>query len=241
RMVAQVAFWTMPYGNYLDNASLGAPRRILEFVVGQDPIPPISVEVSRVGMTMWIALDADGVFQVGAYLGTDIFDSRCTNPTLALEYFRELEARHLTAPGFARALSRQSAIWGCPGSTLLARHCEIHVDYELLDIVNAERPRLDGIALATNQTSERLEAMRACLQRDYFDVCVASCEAGVAKPSASYFDLLVDRLSARPDEVFFIDDRPENVAGARKAGLRASCFPRLAGASAMKQLLDSLF
>lgn len=187
-----------------------------------------------------MALDADGVFQVGVHLGVDLFDGKCSCPESTLMRFRRLEASHLVVPGFAAALSNLENVWGCPGSVLLQRHCELDIDFEVLRVVHAARGRFAGVVLATNQTRERLDAMLSFVGKGWFDACVASCEVGAAKPSSRYFEELLTRVRVLPDEVVFIDDRIENVEAARTMGMRGIRFPRLAGAPAMARLLDEL-
>jgi putative hydrolase of the HAD superfamily len=50
---------------------------------------------------------------------------------------------------------------------------------------------------------------------------VISGELGVAKPDPAIWQVLLDRLEAPAGEVLFLDDREENVAAARAAGIRA--------------------
>jgi putative hydrolase of the HAD superfamily len=47
---------------------------------------------------------------------------------------------------------------------------------------------------------------------------------GMIKPEPAIFLAALDALDARPGDVSFIDDRPENVLAARRAGLRATLF-----------------
>lgn len=56
------------------------------------------------------------------------------------------------------------------------------------------------------------------------DPLLASCEIGRVKPDVETFEFAVERLGIPAGDVFFTDDREENVAGARRAGLRAEVF-----------------
>jgi epoxide hydrolase-like predicted phosphatase len=56
---------------------------------------------------------------------------------------------------------------------------------------------------------------------DLVDVIIYSCEVGLAKPDPRIYQLLCDRLAVAPSELVFLDDRPENVHGARELGLHA--------------------
>jgi 2-haloacid dehalogenase len=65
---------------------------------------------------------------------------------------------------------------------------------------------------------------------EWFDGVLLSGEIGVTKPDPRIFAALCDRFGLVAGRTLFVDDRPENVAGAERAGLRALLFtdaPRL--------------
>ena len=51
-----------------------------------------------------------------------------------------------------------------------------------------------------------------------------SYELGCLKPEPSIYRIAIDRAGVLPQEIFFADDRPENVEAARQAGIVATCF-----------------
>ncbi|MGH9918699.1 MAG: HAD family hydrolase [Nitrososphaerales archaeon] len=53
-----------------------------------------------------------------------------------------------------------------------------------------------------------------------FDGFLTSCELGSMKPSATAFERALASLGAKPSEVAFIDDKEENVRGAKDYGIR---------------------
>jgi HAD superfamily hydrolase (TIGR01509 family) len=57
-----------------------------------------------------------------------------------------------------------------------------------------------------------------------FDRILASFHLGVRKPEPAFFHRLLDELGLAPLQVLFVDDRQENVAAARDAGLAAHRF-----------------
>jgi epoxide hydrolase-like predicted phosphatase len=59
---------------------------------------------------------------------------------------------------------------------------------------------------------------------DSFDITVLSCIEGVAKPGREIYDLTLNRLGVPAGQAIFIDDKPENVEGAKKAGLQTIYF-----------------
>ena len=63
-----------------------------------------------------------------------------------------------------------------------------------------------------------------------FDLFVSSCYVGLRKPDERIYRLALDLVQKNPQETCFIDDRPENIEGARKLGMRTILmqnFPQL--------------
>jgi len=56
------------------------------------------------------------------------------------------------------------------------------------------------------------------------DVLVYSHEVGCAKPDPTIYLMACERLRVRPREALFVDDGPNNVAGARAIGMEAIQF-----------------
>ena len=54
---------------------------------------------------------------------------------------------------------------------------------------------------------------------DVVDEMVLSAEVGLAKPDASIYLFAAQKLGVKPEEAIFVDDMPENVTGAIKAGM----------------------
>jgi len=59
---------------------------------------------------------------------------------------------------------------------------------------------------------------------DAFDSMIISAEVGVMKPDARIYQLALATLGVSASESVFIDDFPENVAGAREIGMHAIHF-----------------
>ncbi|HLH40471.1 MAG TPA: HAD family phosphatase [Bryobacteraceae bacterium] len=58
----------------------------------------------------------------------------------------------------------------------------------------------------------------------HFDQVTFSCELGCTKPDRRIYENALQGLGVLAEEALFIDDRPENVAGARQAGLHAELY-----------------
>ncbi|WP_395657639.1 HAD-IA family hydrolase [Nocardioides sp.] len=102
------------------------------------------------------------------------------------------------------------------------------------------RAREAGVAcyLATNQDSYRATCMREkAPYAEALDGSYYSCDVGHAKPSAGFFEHILDDLALAPGQVLFIDDQPKNVEGARAVGLRAERWTQSDGSPALRRLL----
>lgn len=103
--------------------------------------------------------------------------------------------------------------------------CDLRVDDASVALVGALRARGLGVHLATNQEMHRSAYMRTTLGYDrLFERSFYSYEVGHAKPSARFFESVLERLDAPATEVLFIDDTAENVDAARRVGMRAECW-----------------
>jgi len=59
---------------------------------------------------------------------------------------------------------------------------------------------------------------------EHFDHVTFSCELSMFKPQAAIYEHSYRGLKVAPQEVLFIDDREENVLGARAVGMNAELF-----------------
>jgi putative hydrolase of the HAD superfamily len=73
--------------------------------------------------------------------------------------------------------------------------------------------------------------------RDLFDVAFSSCYLGLRKPEPAIYKRALDILGKQPERVLFIDDRQENVDGARGVGIKGLRFD---GADSLRRDLASL-
>jgi putative hydrolase of the HAD superfamily len=125
-------------------------------------------------------------------------------------------------------------------------------DYESLqqagnDIFELNRPMVPIIA-ALASTGRRLGILsntsashwefvtdgRYALLKVGFERAVLSYEVGVMKPDLAIYRAAAEQAGVAPEEIFFTDDREENVAGAIEAGFDAVLF------TGARQLVDVL-
>lgn len=80
------------------------------------------------------------------------------------------------------------------------------------------------LALLSNAPADVAEAVQALPVAGYFEHLVFSCALKSAKPDPECFQATLALLGAEPGDVVFLDDRPENVAGAAALGIRSVHF-----------------
>lgn len=59
---------------------------------------------------------------------------------------------------------------------------------------------------------------------DYFDGIIISSDYSLLKPDIKIYELILDKYKLNPEECLFIDDSPENIQGAKKAGISGVVF-----------------
>ena len=59
---------------------------------------------------------------------------------------------------------------------------------------------------------------------DMFDVLVFSCVEGTSKPERRIYELTIERLGVEAGQAVFIDDKPDYIDGAQRAGLNTILF-----------------
>jgi putative hydrolase of the HAD superfamily len=93
----------------------------------------------------------------------------------------------------------------------------------MLAYIGGLRDRGYQTALVTNTAREFCEHWRTQIAVDeLFDASVVSCDVGMRKPDPRIFHLMLGMLGRfAPEDVLFVDDMAENVAGARRVGMAA--------------------
>jgi putative hydrolase of the HAD superfamily len=89
-----------------------------------------------------------------------------------------------------------------------------------------------GVLSNTNSGHWRYVTNRFSYLTTMFHVHALSCNFGVMKPEPKIYADAALLAGVSPTEIFFTDDRPENVAGARAAGYDAVLFTSPAALSA---------
>lgn len=80
-------------------------------------------------------------------------------------------------------------------------------------------------AILSNMGVDLLAHMRENFRwLDSFDHHTWSCELNVVKPESAIYTHTLEALGVQPHEALFLDDKAENIAGARQLGMHALLF-----------------
>ena len=80
-------------------------------------------------------------------------------------------------------------------------------------------------AILSNMGDDLLAHMRKNFRwLDSFHHLTWSCELDLIKPEAAIYEHTLEKLDVQPEQALFLDDKMENVEGARQAGLHALLF-----------------
>ena len=81
------------------------------------------------------------------------------------------------------------------------------------------------VAILSNMGKDLLGHMRRhFLWLDRLDHLTWSCELNRVKPEPEIYEYTLEKLGVRPEEALFLDDKTENVEGARRLGMRSLLF-----------------
>jgi putative hydrolase of the HAD superfamily len=99
------------------------------------------------------------------------------------------------------------------------------VDPIMLDWVHRVRASGMKTAILSNMGEDLLAHMREHFGwLDGFHHLTWSCELNLIKPMAAIYEHTLESLNVRADEALFLDDRIENVEGARAVGMHSLLF-----------------
>ena len=180
-----------------------------------------------------VLFDMDGVIRhwdsAGAREGervTGLPEGAIERVAYDIPEFWQTQVGACTAREWAAAVGRALAAEYGPGAE---RAADVYlayagrVDAEMVALVAAVRERTT-VALLSNATDQLREHLAHHDLVEAFDVVFCSAELGMAKPDVAIYRHAAGVLGVAPGECFFTDDRPENVDGARAAGMHAAVF-----------------
>jgi len=145
------------------------------------------------------------------WLTRDDYD-RGGDPTSYWLNFARITGRVFDDATIAGLVRREVALWS-------------HFDTRVLEWITRLRTAGIRTGLLSNLPTPLARALRATPGfLDHFDQVTFSCEFGAIKPQPEIYRHALDQLQIPPAGGLFIDDRPQNIEGARAVGLRVELF-----------------
>ncbi|CAN5120223.1 HAD family phosphatase [soil metagenome] len=108
-----------------------------------------------------------------------------------------------------------------PPESLLQRSFKknFKINNDVLKIAHQLKTCGLSLGIISNMIEQHAEIIRATGLFNGFDDVILSNEVHLRKPKADIYKLAITNLGFSPDEIFFVDDLPENIKGAEKVGL----------------------
>jgi putative hydrolase of the HAD superfamily len=101
----------------------------------------------------------------------------------------------------------------------------VNFDRKMYEFAESLRANGQRIAVLSNMPHELGEFIKKCTKGFApFHHVTLSYEVRAIKPEPEIYHHCLEGLNLRPEETLFLDDRPENVAGAQKLGIHAVQF-----------------
>lgn len=94
----------------------------------------------------------------------------------------------------------------------------------MVELVKDLQKRGYKTALLANIRQNQALIKKDLAHYELFDPILFSYKIGVAKPNREAFEILLKELKVQPEAVIFIDDKEENIAGAKAVGIDAILF-----------------
>ena len=151
------------------------------------------------------------------------------------DYFARADAGEWDAQGCLDEFSRRIGAPLTRAQWVATRKAAMTPFADMLDLVRALKGRGTAVALLSNNdllAKETLGEIFPGLPELFAPHAYVSAELGLAKPGPAIFREVCARLGVAPGRALFTDDLPENVEGARRAGLASHLFRGRAGLEA---------
>lgn len=110
------------------------------------------------------------------------------------------------------------------GLSYVGVHTKRAVDDEMIELMRDLQSRGVALALASNSGKAWINSVWKKIENAPKIDKIITPEMGATKPSAEYFNHLIKELNAKPEEIFFVDDRQANCIGAEEAGIQAMWY-----------------
>ncbi len=143
------------------------------------------------------------------------------------KYMDLLEVGKITEKEFWEGFIKDTDAQGMlPKESLLQREFKkrFTVDTDMLEIPHNLSKNGMKIGIISNTIAPHAGIIKSAKEFKGFDEVILSNEVGSRKPEKEIYELALMRLGVKPEEAFFVDDLPVNVAGANAVGINGILF-----------------
>lgn len=148
------------------------------------------------------------------------------------------DAGLLDADAYLEALGRELDCTVPADAWVDARRAATHEKPPMLSLASELRARGITVAMLSNNgllMAQSWPAIVPALFPLFSGRAFCSAQLGATKPSPATYLRCLEALAMPPPATLFVDDNPDNVAGAREAGLVGHCF---AGITELQRALE---
>ena len=143
------------------------------------------------------------------------------------DLFNQIETGEITAEEFLIALQRETNKATINQVRDAWNALLLDMPNDRLELIKALKSKY-RIYLLSNTNSIHIDAFKKQLGivkwqefSDLFDKMYLSHEVGMRKPNAEIFEHILAEQKLKAEEVFFIDDSPQHIEGAKKIGIQS--------------------
>ncbi len=176
-----------------------------------------------------IIFDLGGVIVHGGYLGfLNHYCAKCFTPAgkkKILDLERQVNLGNISENEFYREMQKVFGVHMKPQQmhNQIVKH--MRTDKGLVHMI----PKLKKtkVALFSNSLGEMaMEVLkkRHLSGKEFFDRIFISSEMHLAKPDKEAYEFVLKKMKLKPAEALMVDDREENIVGARKIGMNGVLY-----------------
>jgi HAD superfamily hydrolase (TIGR01509 family) len=143
--------------------------------------------------------------------------------TRALDHLNlQLDLGQITQAEFYKSIEKAT---GIPANRVKSEmEQDLVVDSRLIKLITHMKTKYK-LGLLSNAGQEEISVIYRDGIADLFDVICVSYEIGDVKPNSKIFNTCLSKLGVSAAESVFIDDNTENLAGARRLGIKTIHYP----------------
>ena len=81
--------------------------------------------------------------------------------------------------------------------------------------------------IATNNVKERIDYLNEKYKLKEIFTVIGSFDLGVMKPNQEYYELMMEKLKLKPEEIIYYDDKESTVNNLREFGFQAKVYTNI--------------